>query len=190
MLSQEKSGKQSVPHIQLCNFGLTKVDDNSFGLTTCFTTTNQFEAPELRKTKNFTTASDMYAFGGVLLQVRSYSSTQALPYAYKHKILYSKYPFSSLVARQAYNQAKTPAECPKPDDVSPAHWELMLKHWSRTPEDRPDAIRELKQFIALLQSTVSWNLCTVSYAYIMLLMVRPPIFFTKSATGVGTLGIQ
>lgn len=83
MLSQEKFGRQDVPHIQLCEFGLTKVDDHSFGLTTCFTTTNQFEAPELRKTKMFTTASDMYAFGGVLLQVRPCTSSHATPCAYK-----------------------------------------------------------------------------------------------------------
>lgn len=70
MLSSGRFGKKKVPHIQLCDFGLTKLHDNSFGLSTNFTTTRLFEAPELRKTKAFTSASDMYAFGGVLLQVR------------------------------------------------------------------------------------------------------------------------
>ncbi len=82
MLSQGKLGKKNVPHIQLCDFGLTKVHDNFFGLSTNFTTTKRFEAPELRITKTFTSASDMYAFGGVLLQVRPCSSAQIISIAY------------------------------------------------------------------------------------------------------------
>ncbi|KAG1835176.1 kinase-like domain-containing protein [Suillus variegatus] len=97
----------------------------------------RWTAPELvtaeDSTSGFTTQSDIYSFGSIMLQVL----TGNLPWCH----LTCEYKMYQVIFER--KQHPRPAHC---DRITDQHWNFMTSCWSENPFDRPSA-KEALQFI-------------------------------------------
>ncbi|THH02305.1 hypothetical protein EW145_g6770 [Phellinidium pouzarii] len=134
----------------LADFGIAKILDGTKGATTnAASYTSGFRAPELISTlvRYPTVGSDVYAFGGILLEV-----------------LTGTHPYASLLARAdremqlliAYEDDQTPADhLPEGHKVAAEQKNLMDKCFEFFPEDRPTVQELIKALRKLIPVSIS-----------------------------------
>jgi len=114
----------SESHIQLCDFGASRVLDNVRGATTEYKFSVDYIAPELLDSDHDTAEGDMYAFGCVLMEV-----------------LYSTK--ASRSTTDVFVKRKSHKDNEKPQYVQGRHWNLTTRLWAVNPCDRPTASQVL-----------------------------------------------
>ncbi|KIO22948.1 hypothetical protein M407DRAFT_78666, partial [Tulasnella calospora MUT 4182] len=137
----------------LCDFGVSRVF-LGFGKSTGLTTTGisnggsaGYQAREVLENGCSTTASDMYAFGGLVLAVRS-----------GKRPFWKKTKECSKIVAVLHNETPTPEDhcnLPKTDSL----WSLLERCWKVDPEARPSIKMVLQEVIF----TQVWVLCELKW---------------------------
>ncbi|KAG9042373.1 hypothetical protein FS837_010955 [Tulasnella sp. UAMH 9824] len=118
----------------LCDFGISKIHvEQHTGLTTSGKTggTSGYQAKELLEEDPATPATDVYAFGGLILAAMSGKQP-----------FWNKKPSVTIIA---VFQDKIPARADHPKlPASDPLWDLLTKCWSGDPESRPHMSKVLE----------------------------------------------
>lgn len=105
---------------KVADFGLAK-ECNEYDASQGAKFPIKWTAPEAGLKGKFTIKSDVWSFGILLVEV----------------ITRGRIPYPGMVAQEVLNQVELGMRHPKPSMCSDQLYELMLKCWSREPDDRP-----------------------------------------------------
>ncbi|KAG8920461.1 Suppressor of Sensor Kinase (SLN1) [Tulasnella sp. 418] len=137
-------------HASLCDFGMSQFVEEATRITG-FTTTNaylggtdRFMCPELLDERPKTTATDIWALGCLIVQVRLDVITPVkVSDSNMPKILTDEIPYQRISRKQAVMMAISRGEQPMLNlngAIEKSSWEIIKKCWSSDPARRPSAI--------------------------------------------------